>query len=72
MDLTPDNGPVTGETLLDIHGIDFINTEDVLVRMRNPQTSVKILICSRHHVRGLGCPAIGSRLITNSSKTSVA
>lgn len=31
MDLTPNNGPITGETLLNIHGIDFINTEDVVV-----------------------------------------
>lgn len=31
MDLIPDNGPITGETSVDIHGIDFINTEDVKV-----------------------------------------
>lgn len=31
MDLTPNHGPITGETLLNIHGIDFINTEDVVV-----------------------------------------
>lgn len=34
MDLAPDSGPITGETLLDIYGIDFINTEDVTVRMQ--------------------------------------
>lgn len=33
MDLIPDNGPITGETSVDIHGIDFINTEDVKVRL---------------------------------------
>lgn len=35
MDVIPDSGPITGETLLDIHGIDFINTEDVMVRLRH-------------------------------------
>lgn len=35
MDLTPNNGPITGETLLDIRGIDFINTEDVMASDRN-------------------------------------
>lgn len=33
MDVKPDNGPITGETLLDIYGIDFINTEDILVSL---------------------------------------
>lgn len=39
MDLIPDNGPITGETLVEIYGIDFINTEDVKVRMRYEQAS---------------------------------
>lgn len=37
MDLIPDNGPITGETLLEIHGIDFINTEDVTVSILSGQ-----------------------------------
>lgn len=39
MDLIPDNGPITGETLVDIHGIDFIHTEDVKVRLDCEQSS---------------------------------
>lgn len=41
MDLTPDNGPITGETLVDIHGIDFINTEDVKVTLHYEQASCR-------------------------------
>lgn len=31
MDVIPDHGPITVETLLQVHGIDFINTDDVTV-----------------------------------------
>lgn len=56
MDLTPDNGPVTGETLLDIHGIDFINTEDVIVRLPNLFLSIFGFAVSLHQ---LGFSSIG-------------
>lgn len=44
MDLIPDTGPITGETTLDIHGIDFINTEDVIVSARNSRLNIKVEI----------------------------
>ncbi|CAM9165488.1 unnamed protein product, partial [Laminaria digitata] len=42
MDLTPNNGPITGETLLNIHGIDFINTEDVVIRFSQRKLFVDV------------------------------
>ncbi|CAM9198488.1 unnamed protein product, partial [Ectocarpus sp. 12 AP-2014] len=42
MDSIPDNGPITGETLLDIHGIDFINAEDVKIRFSYRKLSIDV------------------------------
>ncbi|CAM9153876.1 unnamed protein product [Ectocarpus fasciculatus] len=65
MDLIPDNGPITGETLLDIHGIDFINTEDVKIRfsyrklfidVRGTFVSQTRLTCSTPNFTNTGIP----------------
>lgn len=53
--LTPDNGPITGGTLLDIYGIDFINTQDVTV--------------SRH--LQLGCVFTGALVLSNGTSVVV-
>ncbi|CAM9759277.1 unnamed protein product, partial [Choristocarpus tenellus] len=42
MDLTPSNGAITGNTLLSIFGIDFINTEDIIVRFSNRKIHVDV------------------------------
>lgn len=48
MDLIPDNGPITGDTLLDIHGIDFINTDDVVVSVQTYASVLGIMMNTRN------------------------
>ena len=42
MDLYPNNGPVTGSTTLQITGIDFVNTKDVVVRFSSEHGTVDV------------------------------
>lgn len=41
-DMTPSMGPVTGGTDILIHGIDFVNTADVVVRFGNRRHSIDV------------------------------
>lgn len=52
VDVTPDHGPITGETLLQVYGIDFINTDDVTVSIPSV-FSVKGFRCFALHILGL-------------------
>ncbi|CAM9207540.1 unnamed protein product [Chrysoparadoxa australica] len=42
MDITPDNGAITGGIELDITGIDFVNTKDVVVRFSNKKQHIDV------------------------------
>ncbi|CAM9114065.1 unnamed protein product, partial [Sphacelaria rigidula] len=42
VDVRPDNGPITGESLLEVYGIDFINTEDVTIRFARRKQFVDV------------------------------
>lgn len=41
MSLVPEDGPIRGETVLDIYGIDFVNTADVTVSTLHAHTDTQ-------------------------------